>query len=151
MSAYSFKDVTASIDGPGGSFEFGSGAGVSAEGITIAPGGEKNIMTVGADGSVMHSLRADKSATVTVVLLKTSPTNAKLQNMFNYQFQSSQYWGQNTITVRNAVRGDLDTCSQCAFATQPEKPYKEEGGTVTWTFHAGDWDAKEGTGTPELE
>ncbi len=38
-------------------------------------GGPKNTMTIGADGEVMHSLHADKSGTVTVNLLKTSPTN----------------------------------------------------------------------------
>ena len=37
----------------------------------------------------MHSLHADKSGTITVNLLKTSPTNAKLSVMYNAQSLSS--------------------------------------------------------------
>ncbi|MDI8107039.1 PfkB family carbohydrate kinase, partial [Salmonella enterica subsp. enterica serovar Anatum] len=40
---------------------------------------------IGADGEVMHSLHADKSGTVTVNLLKTSPTNKKLSLAYNAQ------------------------------------------------------------------
>ena len=49
------------------------------EGIAIAAKAEKSAMTVGADGEVMHTLRADKSGTVTLTYLKTSPVNAQLQ------------------------------------------------------------------------
>ena len=48
-------------------------------GITVTPAGERSKMTVGADGSVMHSLLGDKSGTVSVKLLKTSSVNAALQ------------------------------------------------------------------------
>ncbi len=43
--------------------------------ITVTQWAAQNTMTIGADGEVMHSLHADKSGTVTVNLLKTSPTN----------------------------------------------------------------------------
>lgn len=151
MSSYSFLDVDAAIEGPGGSFQLGSGSGVATEGISVAPTGEKNIMQIGADGSVMHSLRADKSGTITLTLQKTSQTNAKLQNLFNYQSQSSQYWGRNTITIRNSATGDLITCSKVAFASSLELSYQEDGGTSSWTFHAGIIDPKLGTGTPEID
>jgi hypothetical protein len=147
---YSFLDVQASIEGPGGNFELGSGAGNAEEGITIAPTGEKNVMTVGADGSVMHSLRGDASGTVTVTLLRTSTVNSQLQNMYNHQTSSSRYHGQNTIVIRNAVSGDVITCEGCAFAKQPENPYKTEGGVYAWTFHAAVIDTKIGTGVPEI-
>ena len=51
MPAYSFLDVSVSIDGPGGFFAI-DGGGVAEEGITIEPVGDKNTMTVGADGKV---------------------------------------------------------------------------------------------------
>lgn len=75
MATYSFMDVTASLSGPTGEIDLGYGSASSEEGITVAMGGPKNTMTIGADGEVMHSLHADKSGTVTVNLLKTSPTN----------------------------------------------------------------------------
>lgn len=149
---YSFLDVHAAISGPGGSFPLaGNEAGVAGEGLTVSPTGDKNIMTVGADGSVMHSLSGDKSGTVTVRLLRTSGVNRQLQEMYNHQTQSSATHGRNTITIRDVARGDTITCSKCAFAKQPEKTYAIEGGGLEWTFHVGTIDSQLGSGTPELE
>lgn len=135
---YSFLDVTAAIDGPGGNFPLGGEeGGVADEGITITATGDKNVMTPGADGSWMHSLKADKSATVTVTLLKTSPVNALLMNLYTYQTTSSRNHGQNVITIRDIARGDHITCQGVAFAKVPDMAYATEGGTVQWSFHAG--------------
>jgi hypothetical protein len=146
MNTYGFMDVQASIDGPGGSFQLGSGSGNAEEGITVEPTGDKNIMTIGADGSVMHSLRADASGTVTVTLLRTSPTNARLQNLYNYQTASSRNHGRNTIIIRNPVSGDMITCTEVAFAKGIATPYAVEGAKLAWTFHAGKIDTKLGAG-----
>ena len=151
MSVYSFLDIQAAIEGPGGNFQLGSGSGNAEEGITIEPTGDKNVMTVGADGSVMHSLLADASGTVTVNLLRTSPTNAQLQNLYNYQTASGRNHGQNTITIRNPVTGDVITCSDVAFAKGISNSYAKEGGTLAWAFHAGKIDTRIGTGTPEID
>ena len=150
MAAYSLKDVEASIEGPGGSFQIGSGIGLAEEGINIEPSGEVNIMTPGGDGEVMHSLKADRSGTLTLTVLRTSQTNARLMNLFNYQTSSSRYHGQNTVMVRNPVSGDVTTCTEVAFATKPGLPYAVEGGKLVWTFHAGKIDTILGTGTPEI-
>ncbi len=146
---YSFLDVQASIEGPGGNFELGSGSGAAEEGITITPTGDKNVMTIGADGSVMHSLKGDNSGTITVTLLRTSTVNSRMQNLYNHQTSSSRNHGQNTIVIRNAVSGDVITCGHCAFARQPENPYKSQGGFIVWRFHAGSIDTRIGSGTPE--
>ena len=116
MATYSFMDVTASLSGPTGEIDLGYGSASSEEGITVAMGGPKNTMTIGADGEVMHSLHADKSGTVTVNLLKTSPTNKKLSLAYNAQSQSSGTWGNNVIVIRNKVSGDIIT----ARSTQDE-------------------------------
>lgn len=150
--AYSFLDVHAAINGPGGNFPLaGDRAGVAEEGINITPTGDKNVMLVGADGAVMHSLIADASGSVTVTLLRSSPVNRMLQGMYNFQSQSSTHWGRNTITVRDVARGDTVTCQEVAFAKAPDKVFAKEGGTVQWMFHAGKIESQIGSGTPELE
>lgn len=150
--AYSFLDVHAAISGPGGNFPLsGDRAGIAQEGLTITPTGDKNVMLVGADGAVMHSLSADASGAVTVNLLRNSPVNRLLQNLYNYQAQSSANWGRNTITVRDVARGDTVTCQEVAFAKAPDKVFAKEGGTLQWTFHAGKIEVQIGSGTPELE
>lgn len=146
MGSYSFFDVQASIVGPGGSFNLGSGAGVADEGISITMSEDKNTMTTGADGGVMHSLHAGKSGQVTVRLLKTSPTNAKLSTMYALQTTSAATHGINTITISNPVTGDSITCTLCAFKKFPDNTYAKEGNTNEWVFDAGIIDTSLGGG-----
>ena len=137
MSTYTFLDVTASLTGPTGVIDLGQGSANSEEGITQTMGGNKNTMTIGADGEVMHSLHADKSGTITVTLLKTSPVNKKLSLAYNAQSQSSATWGNNVIVIRNTASGDISTARSCAFQKQPDFNNAKEGGTVAWVFDCG--------------
>lgn len=150
MATYSFLDVTAAIDGPGGSINLGAGAGVAEEGITIEGVNDKNTMLIGADGAGMHSLMADESSTVTIRLLKTSPVNAQLSQMYNTQTVSSATHGRNTITVRDIARGDSITLQQVAFKKRPTIEYAKEAGMMEWAFDAISTVAVLGVGTPEI-
>ncbi|GAC1486712.1 MAG: DUF3277 family protein [Acetobacteraceae bacterium] len=150
MATYSFLNCQAAIVGPGGAFNIGTGAGVADEGITISLVGDKDSMTIGADGTPMHTLNADKSGTLTVRLLKTSPTNAQLSLMYAFQSVSSALHGNNTITVRDSARGDVTTCRQVAFRKQPALTYSKAGAVQEWEFNAGIVDQLIGVGTPSL-
>lgn len=151
MSVYSFKDVHATIDGPGGNFSLaGDEAGAAKEGITVEATGDINTMTGGADGSYMHSLSTDESGTVTIRLLKTSTVNAQLQTLLDYQRTSSARWGRNTITIRDVARGDTITCSGCAFVKPSAIGYTEQAGNNEWAFHAGKIQRQLGSGTPAI-
>ena len=105
-NTYSFADVAATLVGPTGIVDLGYGAAVAEEGITIEPAGDKNTMLIGADGEGMHSLHADKSGTITVRLLKTSPTNLKLQAMYNAQTLNGALHGQADDNGGDADRSD---------------------------------------------
>ena len=133
---YSFMDVNAGIVGPGGAFSLGNGAGVAEEGITITPTEDVNKMDVGADGSGMHSLHANKSGMVTVNLLKNSPTNALLSALYAFQTATSAAHGQNTININNIRSGDSITLTQVAFKKAPDLTYAKDGDVVAWEFHA---------------
>lgn len=134
MATYSFLDVNATLVGPTGTVNLGNGAATSDEGISIDMSGDKNTMLIGADGEGMHSLHADKSGTVTVRLLKTSPTNAILQSMYDAQTVSSALHGQNLITVTNTSAGDVTTARSCAFKRKPSINYRKDGDILEWVF-----------------
>jgi hypothetical protein len=136
MAAYSFMDVQASITGPGGSFQLGYGQANAEEGITIQRAGDKNTMTIGADGEGMHSLHADKSGTITLRYLKTAPINQKLMALATAQQMSSALWGQNVITVVQSSAADVTTAQACAFKKIPDLNYKKDGDVVEWVFDA---------------
>lgn len=136
MSTYSFQDCNATLVGPTGVINLGYGAAVAEEGISIEMAGDKNTMTVGADGEGMHSLHADKSGQITVRLLKTSPQNAKLMAMYTAQTASAALHGQNVITVTLPTAGDITVARQCAFKRRPNLNYAKEGDLVEWVWDA---------------
>lgn len=150
MATYSFKDVAASIVGVGGAVPLADGSGAAEEGITFAMEEDKNTMTIGADGSVMHSLHAGNAGKATIRLLKTSPFNALLDLMYNVQRQTSLTWGQNVITCADLARGDVITCTTVAFAKAPDVVYAKVGNTNEWEFHVGQLIRQLGTGVPDV-
>lgn len=146
MSTYSFLNVNAGIVGPGGAANLASGAASAEEGITIERVEDKNIMAVGADGAVQHSLVASDAYKITVRLLKTSPVNAILMAMYNLQSSSAALWGRNVITVGETGAGDGIAAQQVAFNKPPTITYAKEGGMNEWVFDAGKVDMILGAG-----
>ena len=150
MAVYSFLDVAATITGPGGSIPLGTGAGAAEEGIDIKATQSADDMKIGADGSAMHSLRADKSGKITVKLLKTSPTNALLTAMMNFQRTSALFWGQNVLVITDIIRGDVYTCQAVAFEKVPDNTFAKDAGMLDWEFLAGQIDPLLGAGLPGI-
>lgn len=146
MGTYSFLDVNAAITGPGGSISLGSGAAVAEEGIEVEMLEEKDLMTIGADGASMHSLNASKSARVSVRLLKTSPTNAALSQMYAVQAASSAAWGLNVISIKNPVSGDSIIGANAAFTQLPRITYAKNPNMNEWRFNVGNLDTSLGGG-----
>lgn len=131
---YNFLDVQATLVAAGAVLNLGAGAAVAEEGITISRNGDKNTMTIGADGEGMHSLHADKSGTVTLRYLRTSPTNAKLMALYDAQSLSSALWGQNVITISIPQSGEVITCRQCAFKKAPDITNAKDAQPLEWVF-----------------
>jgi hypothetical protein len=149
VNTYSFLDFSCSISGPGGSFSLGNvRSGIDKGGITIMMTEDKDVIDVGADGTAMHSLRASKQGVIIVRLQKTSPVNALLSKMMNYQQTSAANWGQNVITGANPTRGDTFVARECAFRKMPDNLNAVEGGMLEWQFMAGYVDQILGDGSP---
>lgn len=149
-NTYSFADCQAAITGPNGSFGLSQDAAPSEEGITITQIDDKSTLTMGADGSGMHSLHMSKAGTVTVRLLKTSPVNALLMNMYNADISSAAVFGKNTIVIRDPVRGDVITCRDTGFRKVPDVSYAKDGNIHEWTFNSAAVDYILGVGTPAI-
>lgn len=131
---YSFQDVNATLQGPGGIVSLGQGSGNASEGITVTHSEEKTTTITGADGTVQHSLHASMTGRVMVRLLKTSPTNALLNALYHSQRGSSATWGQNTLTLNNVASGDNIVGTSMAFVKHPDAVYATEGNVMDWEF-----------------
>lgn len=147
MSTYSFLNVQATITGPGGSFSLGAGSGSAKEGISTDMVDDKDRMDVGSDGAIMHSLRASNAGRITVRLLKTSPINAALSALYNFQRLSSATWGNNVLVVSDVVRGDVVTGTQMSFTRQAPITWAEDANFNEWAFQGNVVDVL-GIGTP---
>lgn len=135
MAAYSFMSVNATLLGLGGSVSLGYGAASAKEGITYDPLEDKDRMDVGADGTIMHSLRTSNASRITVRLLKTSPVNFLLNGMYNLQRITVSGWGQNTLVISDVYRGDLVTGDNIAFAKHAVVTWAEDANHNEWTFY----------------
>lgn len=135
-NTYSFLDVNATLVGPGGAIALGQGAAVAEEGISVSSSGDIGGMQVGADGEGIHSLYADKSGTLTVRLLKNSPTNRLLSALYAFQTSNSASYGGNTITINDKSRGDVIVATQVAFKKAPDITYAKEADVIAWEFNA---------------
>jgi hypothetical protein len=148
VGVYSFTDCQGAIVGPGGSFTIGSTAGVAGEGLVISMVDDKDSMSTGADGTAMHSLHASTAGTITIRLQKTSPVNAQLSQMYLFQTTSSANHAQNTISIRDPVRGDTIAGTGCAFKKFPDVTYAIEGGSMEWVFNCSYVNPILGNGNP---
>ena len=148
MPTYSALDVQATLSGPGGVVPLGMGsrAGNAEEGISIEFTEDKDRMVIGADGSVMHSLNASNAGRILVRLLKTSPVNAVIAQMYAFQKASSLNWGQNLFVLTNLVTGDDYTCTSVAFEKFPRNDFGKEAGMLEYGFLAGQIDVVLGSG-----
>lgn len=149
MATYSFLSVQGAISGPGGAFVLGSTAGVADEGITSSMVEEKDLATPGADGALMHTLRASNVGKMAVRLLKTSAINAQLMQMYNLQKANPAIWGQNVITVSDVNRGDNSVLSQAAFVKKPDFTWDKDGKMNEWEF-IGILNEQLGAGVPNV-
>lgn len=135
MATWSFKNISAAFEGPGGAFPLAPDSGNAQEGISFTAAGDKNIMTEGAGGEIMHSLRASEAGTLSITLLRTSNTNALLRSVYTYQASSAKHWGRNSVVITNTQTGEINIFKQGAFAKLPDQAWAEDGGTVVWTLH----------------
>lgn len=145
---YSFENCEAAISGPAASFPFGNGAGAAEEGITYAFDEDKTTTTTGADGEIMHALKAGQTGEIVIRLLKTSPVNAQLSQLYDTERGTAGLWGQDTITIQDVVRGDLITGVRMAFVKFPDGGFTKEGPAMQeWRFR-GILHVQLGTGSP---
>lgn len=134
--AYSFQDVQATIVGPGGSTPLGMDAGAAEEGVSLEQSEENDTMQIGAGGDVVHNLHVSRAGKIIVRLLKTSPVNAILDQMYNLQKSSALLHAKNTLVVTHLISGQVYSCTGVAFARLPNDAFAKLANVREWEFNA---------------
>lgn len=146
FTTYSFLDVTATIVGPNVTTTLGSGSGNAEEGITVAFNEDQSTMTIGADGSGMHSIHGGQAGAISVRLLKSSPTNKILEAAYYAERANPSAAGQNTIVISWLGGGDVYSGRQCAFRKFPDNSYGKDANMLEWAFNVINLNALLGNG-----
>ena len=137
MSAYSFLDVDAVLVGaPFGHIDLGSGNANSEEGLEWSYDKPRTSKVIGADSNGMIVVNADRSGTIRVRLLETSPANAKLTAAMNAVGFSTSLHGQAVLTIRNRANETMVVASEVSFADVPGDVFGAEPGVKEWVFNA---------------
>ncbi len=89
-------------------------------------------MQTGAGGDIMHSLNASDSGRITIRLLKTSPTNALMSQLYNFQKNNPSAWGQNQFRGADIVRGDVVTGTELALSRHTPLSYAKDANINEW-------------------
>jgi len=134
MTSYSFLNIVGAITGPGGATPIGVGSANADGGIKTSMKEEKNLAKVSADGSVMQVLRGGNLGRITVHVQKTSPINAILSAMYNFQRNNAAGWGTNAITFNDIARGDVVSGSSMAFVKFPDVGWDKDASDIEWEF-----------------
>lgn len=104
---------------------------------SFEPAADSVTKTVGADGSVVFTFSADKTGTLTVTLLQTSPDHA-------YLAAAEQAKVIGAIAVRDENLGEVGTTLlRCQYSTVSRRPTLGRGAEATtheWTFVLGQTD-----------
>lgn len=134
-NVYSFINCVCTLNdaATGTVLSLGNGAGNAAEGITFTHTEEKTTVVTGADGTIMQSLHAGMTGRMMIRLLKTSPLNNALSNLYNAQrLGGAVTWGQNQILINEIASGDVIEGSNMAFVKHPDIVYATEGNVNDW-------------------
>lgn len=131
MRVYSFRDVTAILNAEHEITGYASGDDV----ITAERNVDSAQSVMGADGSMMVSVSADRSGKVTFKLLQTSSSNRYLMNLLNTLEIGSKTFVPLALTVTDVHRRDVLMGIAGYITKPPQVKHGEKGAEHEWTIN----------------
>lgn len=131
-TTYSFEHVVCTIDGLRA---FGFWEGDDA--AQVAPGGDAGAGMVGADGSSIFSVSANRSAQITLRFQHSSPSHSQLMRLHAVQQASGR--GGFPLDLKDTGSGEGGNTDQAFIMTPPDDAKGEKAGVREWVLWTGDW------------
>jgi len=136
-SAYSMVNVSATVDG-----QQVHGLWDGDDAIVVTPGADKGTGLIGADGSGIWSVSADKSATISIKLMHTSPTHRLLAEKLKRQQARGGAASTFPFMFIDTVSGEGGTADRCYIMTAPADSKGKSATVREWVLWAVDWNAE---------
>jgi hypothetical protein len=129
MRTYDFTKVIVTFGGvPISGFAAGTGINVTDK----SDGWTKK---VGADGAIARSKNADDTATVTITLMQTSPSNTYLSTIRTMDRLTNL--GIRPLSITDLSGGSLHFWPEAYIVKTPDRGYATEEGDRAWAFETG--------------
>lgn len=132
LGVYSFLDVAAYLNK-----SLVEGLWEGDDAIIVEPAADISSAIVGADGTPLISVTANRAANITLRLQPTSPTHRQLmtlyQKILNRQFAPFPFSATNTRT------GEGGSAVQCMIMARPRDQEGDQASVREWRLFAGAW------------
>ncbi|MCD1264543.1 DUF3277 family protein [Shinella sp. AETb1-6] len=136
-SAYGFINTANTVDG-----QIIQGLWDGDDAISIAPIADKGTMLIGADGSALFSVSANRGATITLRLQHTSPTHRLLQQKLKRQQALASPATAFPVTAYDTSSGEGGTADKCFIQTAPTDTKGANATVREWVLVTGEFNAE---------
>ena len=136
-SAYGFINTANTVDG-----QIIQGLWDVDDAISIAPIADKGTMLIGADGSALFSVSANRGATITLRLQHTSPTHRLLQQKLKRQQALASPATAFPVTAYDTSSGEGGTADKCFIQTAPTDTKGVNATVREWVLVTGEFNAE---------
>ena len=130
-STYNAADVSATLDG------VAVLAPADGDFIVVSEGSGAGTGLVGVSGDSIFSASNDRSATITIRLLHTSPTHRRLEQKLSRQREGSAY-KPFSFAFRDIGSGEGATAEKCHIMTAPDISKGNEASAREWVLWTGE-------------
>lgn len=136
-SAYGFVNTANTVDG-----QLVQGLWEGDDAISIAPLADKGTMMIGADGSALFSVSANRGATITLRLMHTSPTHRLLMQKLKRQQALASPVTAFPVTAYDTASGEGGTADKCFIQTAPTDQKGINAVAREWVLVTGEFNAE---------
>lgn len=136
-SAYGFVNTANTVDG-----QIIQGLWDGDDAINIAPIADKGTMLIGADGSALFSVSANRGATITLRLQHTSPTHRLLQQKLKRQQALASPATAFPVTAYDTSSGEGGTADKCFIQAAPTDTKGANATVREWVLVTGEFNAE---------
>ncbi|MGZ2501740.1 DUF3277 family protein [Rhizobium leguminosarum] len=136
-SAYSFINVSATVDG-----QQVQGTWDGDDALIVTQGADAGTGIVGADGSGIFSISADKSASISIKLMHTSPTHRLLSQKLKRQQALGGMASAFPFSFIDASSGEGGSADKCFIRTRPTDSKGKAAVVREWVLWTADWNAE---------
>jgi hypothetical protein len=136
-TAYGFVNTSNMVDG-----QLIQGLWDGDDAISIAPLADKGTMMIGADGSALFSVSANKGATITLRLMHTSPTHRLLMQKLKRQQALASPVAAFPVTAYDTSSGEGGTADKCFIQSSPTDTKGINATVREWVLVTGEFVAE---------